>query len=133
MRISDWSSDVCSSDLNGEAAEAAREAIARNPRNAGFHGNLAVALKRLGRNLEAVDAFVAALALNPTAIHLHKEIGDLCMQAKSFEPAIEHYQAYMAQAADDPELHVVWNNQIGRAPCRERVCQDESSSVVAVS
>src|SRR3546814_2825565 len=65
MRISDWSSDVCSSDL---------------------------------------------LALNPTAIHLHKEIGDLCMQAKSFEPAIEHYQAYMAQAADDPELHVVWNN-----------------------
>jgi predicted O-linked N-acetylglucosamine transferase (SPINDLY family) len=97
-------------DRNGEAAEAAREAVARNPRNAGFQGNLAVALKRLGRNLDAVDAFVAALALNPTAIHLHKEIGDLCMLAKSFEPAIEHYQAYMALAADDPELHVVWNN-----------------------
>jgi predicted O-linked N-acetylglucosamine transferase (SPINDLY family) len=97
-------------ERDDEAATAARAAIARNPRNAGFHSNLAVALKRLGRHLEAADAFSRALSLNPTVVHLHKEIGDLHMQAKSFEPAIEHYQAYMAQAADDPELHVVWNN-----------------------
>src|SRR3546814_9555927 len=73
MRISDWSSDVCSSDLLMRVHQYAQE-----------HG------------------------LAPTVM--------------TFEP---HPRAYFARRGQRPELipTQISSLQIGRAPCRERLCQ----------
>src|SRR3546814_15317785 len=94
MRISDWSSDVCSSDLPGLAAELGVDRLDR----------LAVALRA------AVAAALAGRLVDddPGGAHL--------------------LLAALAQPAG-----LVGALQIGRASCRERVCQSVSISVVAVS
>src|SRR3546814_11865925 len=87
MRISDWSSDVCSSDLYGVAARLRAE---REPR---------------------IDAF--------------RELGAVEIDAPlPPEPADNTYQ-YGGRFPDPAQL--------GRASCRERVCQYVYISVVAVS
>src|SRR3546814_13011977 len=87
MRISDWSSDVCSSDLAGRQVRRAvahrRELEGRRRRGAGHGGDRGLVERLVG----VVD-------------------GDL-------PAAVGH--------------------QIGRASCRERVCQYVEVSVVAVS
>src|SRR3546814_19452300 len=94
MRISDWSSDVCSSDLtqvdphllcHGNQVHAIGGGAAEDPR------------------LQALDELEVLLGL-----------GDAEREECSTDPL---------DALD----------QIGRASCRERVCQSVSNSVVAVS
>src|SRR3546814_19352693 len=97
MRISDWSSDVCSSDL-GEPAEARQErfwhaatgARPEDPR-----------LSRAPRQREALKAI---------AQHPH---------------GVDHSLLHQLQLSKDSL------DQIGRASCRERVCQYVYISVVA--
>src|SRR3546814_6409120 len=89
MRISDWSSDVCSSDLDDDGAGTAR-----------------------GRHMEgARNDFRYAVDLvdfgNPFG--LGAEYGAVVHFLESFA---------LAHAAFD-----LANEQIGRASCRERVCQ----------
>src|SRR3546814_15567722 len=107
MRISDWSSDVCSSDL----------------------------WQRLG-----------AMLLEPSA-GLRLGRVHIAMQPASVEEVAEgvHVSPDMTAGDDDlvgrrsvagPAAIAVTpfqDHQIGRAPCRERVCQYVSIPVVAVS
>src|SRR3546814_13953451 len=105
MRISDWSSDVCSSDLaKRRALEAAAAAIrARAGEIAGANAKDMAAAR--GKGL--TDALLDRLALTPDRIEV---------MARGVEEVA---------ALPDPE--------IGRASCRERVCQYVSISVGAGS
>src|SRR3546814_5166089 len=86
MRISDWSSDVCSSDLSYSQRLQARDA------------------RRCHRVPEVVQ---------PAHAVMHR-----CRQ----QAGVESQLAYELQpeAAEDAEQR----GEIGRASCRERVCQD---------
>src|SRR3546814_12277367 len=90
IRISDWSSDVCSSDLRGDGG------AARDPLGEGGSHNRSRNRRRAGR-----DGGPAADHASPG----RRPVG--------------------SRLSDDPE--------IGRASCRERVCQYVDISVVAVS
>src|SRR3546814_13327435 len=94
MRISDWSSDVCSSDL-----AAARRMAAPDHRGAGGVG------PRPSRSP------VGALRGQPDRPQIERP------------PRSRHRDLREVEGAD----------QIGRASCRERVCQYVSISVGAVS
>src|SRR3546814_14005787 len=103
MRISDWSSDVCSSDLVKRIQDS----------ESGLYG--AQVAGRVHRELRALGGVVpprefvfmdrAAIGLGSVFVHLRAEIN----------------------------WHRLFHDQIGRASCRERVCQDVEISVVAVS
>src|SRR3546814_5200120 len=84
MRISDWSSDVCSSDL--------------------FHGLL---LTRAGQRIGVVEILTGILEGIPVR-HLHpRNLGVVELLIRS--PGRTIVQTFLGQ--------------IGRASCRERVCQ----------
>src|SRR3546814_4669902 len=80
MRISDWSSDVCSSDL----------------------------IRQLAHDRNRADDLVDALALHA---HGHHERADLRIRALAGHDFAHHV------------AHLVGTQEIGRASCRERVCQ----------
>src|SRR3546814_12185520 len=92
MRISDWSSDVCSSDLKRLPVRADRGDV-------GGRGAAVGQRPQCGVGEGATDA--------------HVEFGD----------RVERYPRRVLAELD----------QIGRASCRERVCQYESIAVVDVS
>src|SRR3546814_10981709 len=97
MRISDWSSDVCSSDLAPyEAVEDMRLDVERDPSPGVRNLELDFAQRFPGRNGD--DAARRGLAQGV----LHQ--------------MFEHLPQPAAVAADQAE-------EIGRASCRERVCQ----------
>src|SRR3546814_19082938 len=112
MRISDWSSDVCSSDLTVDPAWA--DAIL--PEGMPVQGNLdPLALLAGGAALDAgVDRILAAFHNRPHVFNLGHGIGQ-------YTP-IAHVQRLVARV-----------REIGRASCRERVCPYVSVWVVAVS
>src|SRR3546814_15708065 len=101
MRISDWSSDVCSSDLSALQAELVEQ----------YFAELLGAADRERLAGEAVD-----LAFD--AQHLVREFARQPRQIV----AVDH---------EAGALHRL--DEIGRASCRERVCQYVYSSVVAES
>src|SRR3546814_20789069 len=113
MRISDWSSDVCSSDLAGAYLRDARRAASRSGgpvrpgSGQGTDGQGAVTLDLAGCS----DGELAALALagRPSAY------GELLRRHR------------------DPVSRLVRGPKIGRASCRERVWQEVYNLVVAVS
>src|SRR3546814_14831184 len=100
MRISDWSSDVCSSDL-GEIGEPGAILAAREDR-------------RIVRRVER-DRILRRALLG--GVHRDDGILDIL-------EAGQHGALVRGERGLGP---------IGRASCRERVCQYVSSSVVAVS
>src|SRR3546814_19749617 len=103
MRISDWSSDVCSSDLN--ATEGANRAAALTRRLLAF--SRAEALLP-----EAIDA--GALIAGMTEL-LDRTIGDaITVETRTGDTDWRIWA----------DRHQLENAQIGRASCRERVCQD---------
>src|SRR3546814_17291199 len=109
MRISDWSSDVCSSDLPG-----GRRARARSPgwRRWGCRasGVFAALLREL--RIECTLGFVGVLAAGQR-------------RTVAFVPAgadMRGQQQVAGQGADTVEA-VAEVVEIGRASCRERVCQ----------
>src|SRR3546814_15566600 len=95
MRISDWSSDVCSSDLDADDALSAQgEAVA---------------------NVAAARAALEAAQIDLGFTRIVAPIGGRIGRS-AFTPGA-----------------LVTTGQIGRASCRERVCQYVEISVVAVS
>src|SRR3546814_12350644 len=102
MRISDWSSDVCSSDLIvGDLLDLFVDALALAfPAGSAFAGGF-VGLLRLG----------AEAHLHHLVVRLVDEIGALRHDARGVEQAVD---------------------EIGRASCRERVCHYVLVSSVAV-
>src|SRR3546814_7267044 len=99
MRISDWSSDVCSSDLN--------RAVATVNSTTGCGGPLSDPAKRAPAGLS--DLCVAAAARDKAALGLGWRPGD--------EGDVVEALAVAEQAAR-------LAGEIGRASCRERVWQD---------
>src|SRR3546814_12122085 len=124
MRISDWSSDVCSSDLMeseralcraglktvGEVASRPMEIIA-----ARFGEEAATALRRLTG--EAESALIPRRAAPP-----------LFVERRFAEPVAK--TEYALQILEELSRQIVLQ-QIGRASGRERVGQDVEISVVA--
>src|SRR3546814_20461210 len=95
MRISDWSSDVCSSDLVGHGAKAGLAKAV-----------LAPALELRG--------------------HLVPPIGALARPAGDRGHVVEaegQQHRLLQPLVDLPALRPLLGDQIGRASCRERVCQ----------
>src|SRR3546814_6259243 len=100
MRISDWSSDVCSSDLGVqvESADRARHDIGGQD----SHGQLVLVTQTLAQGSAEIAArqpqFVSQL------------LGSMVEIGEVIAPALD-----LAARGDQRE--------IGRASCRERVCQ----------
>src|SRR3546814_8591692 len=113
MRLSDWSSDVCSSDLGADDAAELDQRHARLGRDAADLGTQRLDLLAvlLGELLPAALAQPIE-ALEPVGIELLAEI--LFEEGLALDTRIERIAQ---QAALRPR------QQIGRAPCRERVCK----------
>src|SRR3546814_21145760 len=116
MRISDWSSDVCSSDLRDLFRERAQRA-----RHRWRPVSLAVSFRSTEAVLQCVDAVFAAPAAQDGVLfgeaeirHRAKRVGEAGL-VEMWPPAPP-----AATAGDEP-----WAlPQSGRAEWRERVCQD---------
>src|SRR3546814_20267879 len=119
MRISDWSSDVCASDPPGDDFAMMREVLARRFRRA---------LKEDPDRDSANWPDLILIDGGPGQLSAAQEvladlgIGDLAVAAISKGPernaGREHFHV-----ARQPSFMLKPNDQIGRAPCRERVCQ----------
>src|SRR3546814_12727212 len=116
MRISDWSSDVCSSDLPyGNLAY--------------VHGIDFAALNAL--NAVSADSLLAAPGALPTDhVHVHRDIlGSLIEASNSYaedlSSGLEDGTYEDTANLDDVEIAIATARkiQIGRASCRERLCQ----------
>src|SRR3546814_18318363 len=133
MRISDWSSDVCSSDLLEAAAEIGEPRQARH-RGAVAVGQLQhvielVALQRLGQNhpLRLAPALgqaakhlrhVVELTEHRHPVNVAPDAGALLIDGtKHFESAV----AVARHLADEGFGGIA--GKTGRAPWRKRVCQ----------
>ena len=89
-----------------EAEQAARAALALEPRNAAAQNTLAIALDDLGRIAEAEAAYGAALALDPTLYRSELNLALLLAgQPGRRAEAPEHLRRFLARApADDPRI-----------------------------
>src|SRR3546814_2619052 len=95
MRISDWSSDVCSSDLHTRIEE---EIFYPAPRG----------------KIEEDDLDEAYVE--------HDSAKALILELEQAQPDEEYYDAKVLVLKEQIEHHVK-EEEIGRASCRERVCQ----------
>src|SRR3546814_8269461 len=110
MRISDWSSDVCSSDLPddaaahsnlgvirmeqghvGEAIGQYRRALDLEPNSSEAANNLGVALLQQGRPKEAAACFRRALQGDGRAPDVHENLGTALRKMGEVEAAAESY------------------------------------------
>src|SRR3546814_11882858 len=110
MRISDWSSDVCSSDLISLLWGIGLQ-IAPLLKTGGTSASL---LPNAGSHLSDYTP------MQSHASRLRAERGGVRLPSRPDPPSV-------------PVLYPVERLKIGRASCRERVCQSVSISVVAVS
>src|SRR3546814_6558288 len=97
MRISDWSSDVCSSDL-GEG----------------------------GSTLDAIGKIVVQLLLPFIAGQIARRwIGDWVARNKGWLKNVDQSSILLVvyTAFSHAVVEGIWQQEIGRASCRERVCQ----------
>src|SRR3546814_15242870 len=104
MRISDWSSDVCSSDLSGIACRASSSAFCAPVKGGRLPGS------SWKRTVSASFFFITSSFLS-IGFSGRNDMDDLHILA----------------------VVVILSDQIGRASCRERVCQYVVIWVVAVS
>src|SRR3546814_17165798 len=113
MRISDWSSDVCSSDLAG--GEAGGAGVLSGPSGGASAGGTVGASSGVGEGAGGTSCATAAVAI-PSAI---------AVNIKGRKVNVIHDRPLRMYPVCSP-----W--EIGRASCRERVCQLVSISVLAV-
>src|SRR3546814_11137591 len=129
MRISDWSSDVCSSDLEDHKIAAAVEMIAQAKRPIVYAGGGVI--NAGPRACELLARFVRMLGMPCTNTLMGlgafpgsdpQFLGMLGMHGT--------YEANLAMYNCDVMINIgarfddrVTGRQIGRASCRERVCQ----------
>src|SRR3546814_1284225 len=122
MRISDWSSDVCSSDLSqASAREKAKPASAR-PSSAGAETDERVYVMTPQARVIELPAGATPVDF---AYYLHTDLGHRCRGARvdgQLVPLLTKLQTgqtveVIAAKSGGP------SREIGRASCRERVCQ----------
>src|SRR3546814_16958485 len=102
MRISDWSSDVCSSDLGDRGARGG-------------------------------DRLRAGVVIGPPEILAGDQFLDLVARQRFIFEQRARERVELGEMLGQHRLGLGEPPQIGRAPCRERVCQYVSISVVDVS
>src|SRR3546814_21189259 len=131
MRISDWSSDVCSSDLRGAKAAGVATIYQHIPLVPTLSALENILLDEGGWRRRRADArarIVALVASLGTPFPPDTPVGELPIGARQL---VAITQALASGAAivvmDEPTA------EIGRATCRERVCQDVWITVVAVA
>lgn len=92
-------------DLGGRLTEgqaAHRKAIAINPRNAGFHNNLAASLLRSGDQATGITEFKKALAIDPSNKTANLNLGSLYLVNKKYDSALRCFQAAQVERMQDP-------------------------------
>src|SRR3546814_4756338 len=119
MRISDWSSDVCSSDLVAESeVEAAMLAMMHN-RRLGHLLDIGTGTGRMAEIFAPTARHVTALDRSPDMLRIARaKLAD--------QPVpIDLVQAdFLNLPVEDAAIDsIVIHQEIGRASCRERVCQ----------
>src|SRR3546814_2682309 len=119
MRISDWSSDVCSSDLSAALAGLAEAAF---PQEAcallvGFdHGNGRVEIQRIVATANVAAEPARGFEIDPaTHIALLRSL----REGNAPERIVGHWHSH-PNGRPEPSAT---DAEIGRASCRERVCQ----------
>src|SRR3546814_5659300 len=105
MRISDWSSDVCSSDLTEDTLRRRFASAVRAPGPATSRVRQLVDERKQQEAARTVDHIAASLG----------PVGNVERQAEQLSA--------QARAAAAPLYEISNAQQIGRASCRERVCQ----------
>src|SRR3546814_16868135 len=85
MRISDWSSDVCSSDLFDSALSHVDRAIALAPDNSAFHVTRGGLLARHGGADAARGALQEAVNVDPNAFLAYVSLAHLAIARRSEE------------------------------------------------
>src|SRR3546814_12204186 len=130
MRISDWSSDVCSSDLHRMHAPSTRKTLLALTLAAAFGGFAAIAiragLEQPANAQPAVPAAVPAISALPTTV-AGQPLPSLAPMLEKVTPAVVSVRTRQVVRVSPfgnapffrrmfPEL------KIGRASCRERVC-----------
>jgi Flp pilus assembly protein TadD len=86
-----------------EAAAAYREAIAKSGLQWGYHFNLGLALKKLGRPEESKAALLKAMELNPESYSVNRELGENLAKSGDFVAARVYYQKAVDLSPDDPD------------------------------
>src|SRR3546814_9442557 len=103
MRISDWSSDVCSSDLLMAGAEGAMQEAKGRGRNC--FALFALSEEQRTRQRESIS------------------IGERMVQALRDDRIAFAYQPVVLSRTGEVSYYETLVRKIGRASCRERVCQ----------
>src|SRR3546814_12395006 len=121
MRISDWSSDVCSSDLFG------LQKVAKYYYVPAFHEpgpGLEISVNKakfeaLPADLQAIVRYAAAATAQDTTTDFTYH------NIQAFKPLLADYDVELRSFPDDivARLGEINKEEIGRASCRERVCQ----------
>src|SRR3546814_12169642 len=109
MRISDWSSDVCSSDLPSGEAVFVRKII----------DELDEIALRSGATLcpgNGASAFLGDVAIHSIVDVAQDRVGAVMYDIRGYTPSWGSLTSYMSSILPG-------GGQIGRASCRERVCQ----------
>src|SRR3546814_17570705 len=118
MRISDWSSDVCSSDLGNDAYTLLSGTSMTSPNIAG-----SLLLLQELYALRHDGAFMRAATLKGLAIHTAGEAGPSPGPDYRFGWGVLN-TASAAEVLENPTgTSQVTEAKLGRASCRERVCQ----------
>src|SRR3546814_20965295 len=105
MRISDWSSDVCSSDLLGQPVA---------------WYNLGNSLRKLDRYALASNAYRQVLRIDPEHANAWNNLGLSLFELKQSQDAIAAYPQALQIA---PKFSKDWAGQNGSASRRVRGCQ----------
>jgi len=88
-----------------ESIEAARQALALNPKDVLTEGNLAAGLLELGHTDEAVEHIRKALELDPDFADGHNMLGIILARAGKLDEGIGHLQQAVTLMPDSPEYH----------------------------
>src|SRR3546814_3591689 len=106
MRISDWSSDVCSSDLPEQGLPFVEAAIRHDPNVSAYRNTLGTIYKAVGDRPAARAAYASAVASDPANAEAHNNLGLLAQAVGEWDAAREHFRA---------ALQVDQGYEIGRA------------------
>src|SRR3546814_7534965 len=110
MRISDWSSDVCSSDLRRLSLTEAGS-------------NYLEACQRILPEIDEAEAAAASQRIKATGL-LRMNV-PLSFGSRFVAPLIPEFSRRHPEVRVELGLSDAQLDQIGRASCRERVCQYE--------
>jgi tetratricopeptide (TPR) repeat protein len=105
------------------AAEAFREAIALDPKNARLHLGAGMAATLERRDADARSAFERALALDPRLTQARSLLGPVQRRLGDFAGAIRTYEALVAQVPDDRDAQATLDRWRREAELHDRMQQ----------